>query len=157
MFLLVSKFKMIGTVIKKMEWGRGVWISISRGLRSSWQLRPQISLDYYTIPPATQASFSSFSIFHVNVDIKISRKKNSALWLHFFSLDKCGWPCNLPPKRAGCLKCEISPQLTWRGAFTYVRTIFSEPKFLGCIDNQIFLPMVLRYRARNTSDTHGCA
>ena len=28
--------------------------------------------------------------------------------------------------------------------FTYVRTIFSEPKFLGCIDNQIFLPMVLR-------------
>ena len=25
-----------------------------------------------------------------------------------------------------------------------VRTIFSESKFLGCIDNQIFLPMVLR-------------
>ena len=29
---------------------RGVWISISRGLRR------QISLDYYTIPPATQAT-----------------------------------------------------------------------------------------------------
>ena len=26
-----------------------------------------------------------------------------------------------------------------------VRTIFSELKFLGCIDNQIFLPMVLRF------------
>ena len=34
--------------------------------------------------------------------------------------------------------------------WTYVgkyasRTIFSEPKFLGCIDCQIFLPMVLLY------------
>ena len=29
------------------------------------------------------------------------------------------------------------------------QTIFSELKFLGCIDNQIFLPMVLRFaRAR---------
>ena len=28
--------------------------------------------------------------------------------------------------------------------WTYVRTIFSETKFLGCIDYQIFLPMVLR-------------
>ena len=27
---------------------------------------------------------------------------------------------------------------------TYVRTIFSEPKFFGCIDYKIFLPMVLR-------------
>ena len=27
--------------------------------------------------------------------------------------------------------------------WTYVRTIFSEPKFVGYIDNQIFLPMVL--------------
>ena len=26
----------------------------------------------------------------------------------------------------------------------YIWTILSEPKFLGCIDNQIFLPMVLR-------------
>ena len=36
---------------------------------------------------------------------------------------------------------------------TEVRTIFSEPKFLGCIDNQIFLPMVLRcaLRARESS------
>ena len=37
---------------------------------------------------------------------------------------------------------------------TYVRTIFSEPKFLGCIDNQILLPFgaplrVLRYYDKN--------
>ena len=37
-----------------------------------------------------------------------------------------------------------SHSLTWRGGRTYVRTILSEPKFLECIDNQIFLPMVLR-------------
>ena len=25
---------------------------------------------------------------------------------------KSGWPCELPLKHAGCLKCNISPQLT---------------------------------------------
>ena len=35
--------------------------------------------------------------------------------------------------------------------FTYVRTIFPEPKFLGCIDNQIFLPMVLRCARENSA------
>ena len=30
-----------------------------------------------------------------------------------------------------------------RTTSVYVRTILSEPKFLGCIDNQIFLPMML--------------
>ena len=28
--------------------------------------------------------------------------------------------------------------------WTYVRTVLREPKFLVCIDNQIFLPIVLR-------------
>ena len=38
---------------------------------------------------------------------------------------------------------------------TDVRTIFSELKFLGCIDNQIFLPMVLRFaRARAPLKTY---
>ena len=32
-------------------------IPISPGLRHSWRLRHQISLDYYTIPPATLANF----------------------------------------------------------------------------------------------------
>ena len=31
------------------------------------------------------------------------------------------------------------------GGRTYGRTILSKPKFLGCVDNQISLPMVLRY------------
>ena len=44
----------------------------------------------------------------------------------------------------------VSPRLTWRGGRTYVRFpsnayLFSEPKFLGCKSNQIFLPMVLRF------------
>ena len=44
-----------------------------------------------------------------------------------------------------CLKCKISP--TWRVELrTYVWTILSELKFIGCIDNQIFLPTVLRYK-----------
>ena len=32
----------------------------------------------------------------------------------------------------------------WTYVRSSVRTIFSEPKFLGCIDYQIFLPIVLR-------------
>ena len=42
------------------------------------------------------------------------------------------------------LTCEILP-LSYMKEWTYVRTIFSEIKFLGCIDNKIFLPMVLRF------------
>ena len=39
---------------------------------------------------------------------------------------------------------EILP-LSYMKVWTYVRTIFSEIKFLGCIDNKIFLPMVLHF------------
>ena len=42
------------------------------------------------------------------------------------------------------LTCEILP-LSYMKGWTYVRTIFSEIKFLGCIANKIFLPMVLRF------------
>ena len=42
------------------------------------------------------------------------------------------------------LTCEILP-LSYMKGWTYIRTIFSEIKFLGCIDNKIFLPMVLRF------------
>ena len=50
--------------------------------------------------------------------------------------------------RGSGLKSKISP-LTYMKGSTYVRTysartIFSEPKFRGCIVYQIFLPMVLR-------------
>ena len=42
--------------------------------------------------------------------------------------------------------------------WTYVRTIFSEPKFRGCIVYQIFLPMVLRCSrfARESSAINKC-
>ena len=46
-------------------------------------------------------------------------------------------------------KCPISLPLTWRGGRIYERTILSEPKFLGCRDDPIFLPKVLR-RARKS-------
>ena len=35
--------------------------------------------------------------------------------------------------------------------WTYVNTDDFEPKFLGCIDNQIFLPMVLRCARENSA------
>ena len=35
--------------------------------------------------------------------------------------------------------------LSYMKGWTYVRTIFSEIKFLGCMDNKIFLPMVPRF------------
>ena len=42
------------------------------------------------------------------------------------------------------LTCEILP-LSYMKRWTYVRTIFSEIKFLGCVDNKSFLPEVLRF------------
>ena len=42
------------------------------------------------------------------------------------------------------LTCEILP-LSYMKGWTYIRTIFSEIKFLGCIDNKIFLLKVLRF------------
>ena len=82
---------------------------------------------------------SSFSVIHGNVDIEIKSRERIGfvvVVVVFLSL-KSGWLCDLPPKRAllemqnftpGCMK-----------VWTNVRTIFSEPKFSGCIDNQIFL------------------
>ena len=35
--------------------------------------------------------------------------------------------------------------LSYMKGWTYVRTIFSEIRFLGCIDSKIFLPVVLRF------------
>ena len=55
-------------------------------------------------------------------------------------------------KTRRCLKCEISPLLTRRGGRTdgriYLRKILPEPKFPGCIGNQIFLPMVLHQKKK---------
>ena len=57
------------------------------------------------------------------------------------SLLKSGWPCNLPPKRVGVMR-NFNP--AYMKGWTDVQTILSKPKFLGCIDNEFFLPMVLR-------------
>ena len=48
------------------------------------------------------------------------------------------------PETREYLTCEILP-LSYMKGWTYIRTIFSEIKFLGCIDNKIFLQMVLRF------------
>ena len=83
---------------------------------------------------------SSFSDMHINVDIKIkSEEKN---WL-------CG--CFLSLKVRVAIQFTAKTCGTWNGKFhpslhegwTYIGALFSEPKFLGCIDYQIFLHMVL--------------
>ena len=49
------------------------------------------------------------SVTQLSVDIRIQSKKKKKL-LRFavvFSLEKSGWPCDLPPKTRGCQKCEL--------------------------------------------------
>ena len=58
---------------------------------------------------------------------------------------------NIYPQNMHVLEMRNFHRLTWRW-WTYGRTILSEPKYLGCIDNQIFLPMML-LRARFTFDS----
>ena len=74
-------------------------------------------------------SLSRFRCVSVNT-LKLSRKKDSALQL-FLSLEKSRWPCDLPPKRCGYLKCGFYSCLR-EGVdlCTYGRTILSETKFL---------------------------
>ena len=73
--------------------------------------------------------------------LKFSRKKDLALLL-FFSPLKSGWPCDLPPKHAGCLKGKFSLQITCarapllkltNAALYYVNTLFSHPISLSGI------------------------
>ena len=82
---------------------------------------------------------SSFSVIHGNVDIEIKSKERIAfvvVVVVFLSL-KSGWLCDLPPKRALLEMKNFTPG--YIKVWTNVRTIFSESKFSGCIDNQIFL------------------
>ena len=101
---------------------------------------------------------SSFPVVEVNVEIKFSGKKNS--------LSPDGHVTY--PKKAGCLKCEIShlsyiiippsrppfPGLTpvslppppGSVRLEFGRTLTSQPNFLGWIEYQIFLSMGLRSR-----------
>ena len=90
---------------------------------------------------------SSCSVIHVNEENKIYAKERLVsvivvvvvVVVVFCSLLKSRWPCDLSPKLVGASNAHEGVDV-----LTFVGTIFSEPKSLGCIDNQIFLPMVLR-------------
>ena len=79
--------------------------------------------------------------------LKLSRNKESASLLLFF-ISKSPGSCAIYCRNARVLEMQnFTPAYMkgWTYVRTYfVRTIFSEAKFLGCIVYQIFLPMVLR-------------
>ena len=84
---------------------------------------------------------SSFSVIHANEDFKIKSKESASLLLFFIS--KSPGSCAIYCRNARVLEMQNFTPAYMKG-WTYVRTIFSEAKFLGCIVYQIFLPMVLR-------------
>ena len=79
--------------------------------------------------------------------LKLSRKKELASLLLFF-ISKSPGDYAIYCRNARVLEMQNFTPAYMKG-WTYVRTIFSEPKFLGCIDYQIFLPM--RYSAASAS------
>ena len=64
----------------------------------------------------------------------------SLLFLFFISKSLDGYVIYCRNMRVLEMQNFIPPYMK---GWTYIQTIFSEPKLLGCIDNQIFLPMVL--------------
>ena len=82
--------------------------------------------------------------------LKFSRKKDSEGWWGtrirccFLLFLKVRVAMQFTTETLEYLTCEILP-LSYMKGWTYVRTIFSEIKFLGCIDNKIFLPKVPRF------------
>ena len=78
--------------------------------------------------------------------LKLSRKKDSGGlgFVVVFCLPKSQGGHAIYHSNARVLDCEILP-LSYIKGWTYIRTIFSEIKFLGCIDNKIFLPIVPRF------------
>ena len=90
----------------------------------------------------------SFSVIHVNVDIEMKSKERAGICCSRPFISKR--PGSYAIYRRNALVLEMqnfipSYMKGWTYLRTYpVRTIFSEPKFLGCIDYLIFLPMVVR-------------
>ena len=84
---------------------------------------------------------------HVRVDIKFNWKKDLVLLLFFLS-ESLGSQVIYRQKATVLEMQNFSPPYMKR--WTYVQMILSEPKFLGCINNQIFLPIVLHYYKINT-------
>ena len=93
--------------------------------------------------------------------LKLSRKKELASLLVFF-ISKSPGGHAIYCRNARVLEMQnfTPPYMKgWTYVRTYsVRTIFSEPKFRGCIVYQIFLPMVLRCLrfARESSAINKC-
>ena len=79
---------------------------------------------------------SSFSVIHVNAERKT---RLCCCWLSLKSPDDYA----LYRRKTRVLEMQNFTSAYMKG-WTYVWTIFSEPKYFGCIDNHIFLPMVLR-------------
>ena len=73
---------------------------------------------------------SPVSVIHVNVDIKIKSKKRMAFLLFFIS--KSPGACAIYRQNARVVEMQNFTPAYIKG-WTYVRTIFSEPKFIGCI------------------------
>ena len=91
---------------------------------------------------------SSFGVIHVTLDTKIKSEERIGFVVVVF-ISKSPGSYAIYRRNARVLEMQNFIQAYLKG-WTYVRTysvrtIFSEPKFLGCIDYQIFLPMVLRW------------
>ena len=88
------------------------------------------------------------SVINIKVEIKIlvERKTHRGLGFVavFFLFLKVRVAMQFTTETREYLTREILT-LSYMKGWTYVRTIFSEIKFLGCIDNKMFLPMVLRF------------
>ena len=88
---------------------------------------------------------SSFSVIHVSVDIKIKSKKRLGLVVVFRLSKNPGGRAIYPQNAQVSEVRNFNPGLHERVDIrSFVRTILIETKFLGCKDNHIFSPMVLR-------------
>ena len=117
---------------------------------------------YFSLPPIFTLVAASISHF-LTAAIKLSRYSSNEIGLICFFIS--GFSSFSVLERKNQLRCcfvslkvrvlemqNITP--VYMKGRTYVRTIFSEPKFLGCIVYQIFLPMVL-HLARESSAMKG--
>ena len=87
---------------------------------------------------------SSFFVIYINVDIKIKLKERIISFVVVFLPLKAWVATQFIAKTSGTWNAKFYPSFhEGVDVRTDVETIFSELKFAGCIDNQIFLPMVL--------------
>ena len=98
--------------------------------------------------------FSFFCFFFISLFSSFFGYSRQYRYLRYLVEKRLGFVCtgchNIYPQNVHVPEMRNFHRLTWRW-WMYGRTILSEPKYLGCIDNQIFLPMVL-LRARFSFD-----